>query len=267
MPSNDTIAAISTAPGRGGIGIVRLSGPEAVEIAGKLCRFRHPLAPGHARFGHLIEATGATLDEVVATFFAAPHSYTTEDVVELALHGAPVLLDQALRLAITHGARLAAAGEFTERAFPRRPARPHPGRGRQRPHLGPHARAGSRRCRAARRLDRPCHRAGPAAPHRPHRGARSRSRLRRRRSRPAARRNYLRPDRGHLHSVTPPRRDRSLWAHVARGFLAGDRGRAQCGQIVALQRAARACPGHRHRAARHHARSHYGVPRHRRNPG
>ncbi|HEY2039299.1 MAG TPA: tRNA uridine-5-carboxymethylaminomethyl(34) synthesis GTPase MnmE [Edaphobacter sp.] len=114
----DTIAAISTPPGRGGIGIVRLSGRRARTIAEDLVRLAHPLEPGRARFGHMIDAaTGDVLDEIIVTFFAAPHSYTSEDVVEIAMHGSPVLLRYALEHATEAGARLAEPGEFTERAF------------------------------------------------------------------------------------------------------------------------------------------------------
>jgi tRNA modification GTPase len=113
----DTIVAISTPPGRGGIGIVRLSGPDAQRIVAPMLRLRHPLAAGHARFGALLDAEGGTLDEIVATFFAAPRSYTGEDIVEIAAHGAPVVLEAIVQQAITQGARLANPGEFTERAF------------------------------------------------------------------------------------------------------------------------------------------------------
>ena len=117
-PANDTIVAISTPPGRGGIGIVRLSGPEARGIAEPLLRLRHPLAPGRARFAEILDAaTGAVLDEAVVTWFAAPNSYTSEDVVEIAAHGSPVLLDALLRQCVNQGARLAEPGEFTQRAF------------------------------------------------------------------------------------------------------------------------------------------------------
>jgi len=121
--TNDTIVAISTPPGRGGIGIVRLSGPEARAIAEGLVRLRRPLEPGRARFAEVLEGTdgesapGAVLDEAVVTWFRAPHSYTSEDVVEIAGHGAPVLLDALLRQCVARGARLAEPGEFTQRAF------------------------------------------------------------------------------------------------------------------------------------------------------
>jgi tRNA modification GTPase len=114
----ETIVAISTPAGRGGIGVVRLSGPLAREIAAPLLRLRHELAAGRARFGEVIDAvSGAVLDEAVATYFAAPHSYTGEDVVEIAMHGSPVLLDYVVRQCCVGGARLAEPGEFTQRAF------------------------------------------------------------------------------------------------------------------------------------------------------
>lgn len=113
----DTIVAISTPPGRGGIGIVRLSGPQAREIAASLCRLRHPLVAGKARFAELLDDAGEVLDEGLLTLFAAPHSYTSEDVVEVSAHGAPVLLDFLVRACVARGARLAEPGEFTQRAF------------------------------------------------------------------------------------------------------------------------------------------------------
>jgi tRNA modification GTPase len=115
--NDDTIVAISTPPGRGGIGIVRLSGPDARTIAEPLLRLRNPLAPAQARFAQVIDTEGETLDEAVVTWFAAPASYTTEDIVEIASHGSPVLLDYLLRQCISRGARLAEPGEFTQRAF------------------------------------------------------------------------------------------------------------------------------------------------------
>lgn len=116
----DTIAAISTPPGRGGIGIVRLSGPLAAEIAAQLVKLRQPLEPMRARLADVLDAEGAggaRIDEAVVTFFAAPHSYTCDDLVEIAAHGSPVVLDMLLRRAIDLGARLAEPGEFTQRAF------------------------------------------------------------------------------------------------------------------------------------------------------
>ena len=113
----DTIVAISTPPGHGGIGIVRLSGPASRAIAEPLLKLRNPLAPAQARFAEVLDLTGEILDEAVVTYFAAPHSYTTEDIVEIAAHGSPVLLDHLLRQCLAAGARLAEPGEFTQRAF------------------------------------------------------------------------------------------------------------------------------------------------------
>jgi tRNA modification GTPase len=116
VPDLETIVAISTPPGRGGIGIVRLSGPEARVIVAPILNLRQPLAHTVARFAEILH-DGAKLDEAVVTYFAAPHSYTSEDVVEIAAHGSPVVLDFLLRYALAHGARLARPGEFTESAF------------------------------------------------------------------------------------------------------------------------------------------------------
>ncbi|HET6208495.1 MAG TPA: tRNA uridine-5-carboxymethylaminomethyl(34) synthesis GTPase MnmE, partial [Terracidiphilus sp.] len=121
-PGSDTIVAVSTPPGRGGIGIVRLSGPLAATIASQLVRLRHPLEHARARLADVLESTNpsaeeAPIDEAVVTFFAAPNSYTAQDLVEIAAHGSPVVLDLLVRRAIALGARLAEPGEFTERAF------------------------------------------------------------------------------------------------------------------------------------------------------
>jgi tRNA modification GTPase len=116
----DTIAAVSTPPGRGGIGIVRLSGPQAAAIAEQLVRLHHPLEHARVRVADVLDADNAEaerIDEAVVAFFAAPHSYTAEDLVEIAAHGSPVVLDLLLRRALGLGARLAEPGEFTQRAF------------------------------------------------------------------------------------------------------------------------------------------------------
>ena len=149
MPSvnlDDTIVAIATPPGRGGIGVVRLAGPEAAAIALPMLRLKRHLEPGSAVFGELVEpgARGAgaaareeptllsgrtdrltadpppdrqRIDEVVVTYFAKPHSYTTDDIVEISAHGSPVVLGHIVELALARGARLAEPGEFTMRAF------------------------------------------------------------------------------------------------------------------------------------------------------
>ena len=103
--------------GRGGIGVVRLSGAESLRIAEGMLRAARSLEANRAVFGELMDKDGERLDEVVATYFRAPHSYTREDVVEIAAHGSPVLLEHAVRLAIAAGARLAEPGEFTRRAL------------------------------------------------------------------------------------------------------------------------------------------------------
>jgi tRNA modification GTPase len=116
----ETIAAISTPPGRGGIGIVRLSGPLAASIAVQLVRLRNPLAHGRARFAEIPDGAGEgaeRIDEALVTLFTAPHSYTGEELVEIAAHGSPVVLELLLRRALELGARLAEPGEFTHRAF------------------------------------------------------------------------------------------------------------------------------------------------------
>ncbi len=113
----DTIAAISTPPGRGGIGIVRLSGALAAEIAVQLASLRHPLEPAHARLAEVLDEDGSRIDQALVTLFPAPHSYTGDDLVEIAAHGSPVVLDLLLRRALALGARLAEPGEFTHRAF------------------------------------------------------------------------------------------------------------------------------------------------------
>jgi tRNA modification GTPase len=116
--TNETIVAISTPPGRGGIGIVRLSGPRAVEIATPLLKLRGDLEHARARFAAILDpVTQTKLDEALVTFFAGPHSYTGEDLVEIAAHGSPVILDLLVRNSLAQGARLARPGEFTERAF------------------------------------------------------------------------------------------------------------------------------------------------------
>jgi len=116
--ANETIAAISTPPGRGGIGIVRLSGPHAVEIANALLTLRNPLTHARALFAEIRDPeTQHKLDEAIVTYFTRPNSYTGEDLVEIAAHGSPVVLELLMRLALQRGARLARPGEFTERAF------------------------------------------------------------------------------------------------------------------------------------------------------
>lgn len=116
--AQETIVAISTPPGRGGIGIVRLSGPHALEIAQGLIRATGALEHGRARLAAVVDPeTEGKMDEAMVTYFAKPHSYTGEDLVEIAAHGSPVILELLVRLALRSGSRLARPGEFTERAF------------------------------------------------------------------------------------------------------------------------------------------------------
>jgi tRNA modification GTPase len=161
MNLDDTIVAIATPPGRGGIGVVRLAGPEARKIAEPMLRLNRDLEPGRAIFAEFIEpslrvreegpgqprsgarmqptaqAVGievlsdqapegrkniadagfSRIDEVVVTYFAKPHSYTTDDIVEISAHGSPVVLRHIVELSLAQGARLADPGEFTMRAF------------------------------------------------------------------------------------------------------------------------------------------------------
>src|SRR5579864_5457911 len=136
LPVNldDTIVAIATPPGRGGIGVVRLAGPDAKKIALPMLRLKRDLEPGHAVFGELVEpadehvgtaapgcsaapSAAGRIDEVVVAYFPKPHSYTTDDVVEISAHGSPVILRHIVELAVARGARLAEPGEYTMRAF------------------------------------------------------------------------------------------------------------------------------------------------------
>ncbi|HEY2435408.1 MAG TPA: tRNA uridine-5-carboxymethylaminomethyl(34) synthesis GTPase MnmE [Vicinamibacterales bacterium] len=114
--TEDTIVAIATPPGRGGIGIVRLSGPCASAVA-KALGCAEALEPRRATLSTIVMAGGVAIDEAVVTSFPAPHSYTGDDVVEIAAHGSPVVLRQIVEAAIAAGARLANPGEFTLRAY------------------------------------------------------------------------------------------------------------------------------------------------------
>ena len=119
---NNTIAAISTPAGSAGLGVVRLSGADAIAVAGRVFRPADPartvdkLAGYTAAYGHVYDPDG-DVDECVALVFRAPHSYTGEDVVELSIHGGGYLLQRTLRACLTAGARPAGPGEFTRRAF------------------------------------------------------------------------------------------------------------------------------------------------------
>jgi len=111
----DTIAAIATPSGRGGVGIVRVSGKKVPVIAKKL--LGHLPKARYATFSHFRDATGKTLDQGIALYFPAPHSFTGENVLELQGHGGTVIMDLLLQAVLQSGARLANPGEFSERAF------------------------------------------------------------------------------------------------------------------------------------------------------
>lgn len=115
MAGSDTIAAVATAPGRAAIGIVRISGPLARGIAERIVR--EPLSPRRAVHARFSDEQGRPMDEGLALYFPAPHSYTGEDVLELQGHGGPVVLRTVLECCLRLGARLAEPGEFTRRAF------------------------------------------------------------------------------------------------------------------------------------------------------
>lgn len=113
---DDTIVAIATPPGRGGIGVVRISGPDAARVAQALTGRAAALGPRHATLARIAAADG-TADRAIVTWFPAPHSYTGQDVVEISAHGSPVLLASIVEAATLAGARVAEPGEFTFRAY------------------------------------------------------------------------------------------------------------------------------------------------------
>ena len=115
----DTIAAIATAPGEGGIGIIRISGEKAKDILAKIfVPASGRISPRIFSYGHVKDpASGRVIDEAMAVYMKAPHSYTAEDVAEIQCHGSIVSLRKTLALALANGARLAERGEFTKRAF------------------------------------------------------------------------------------------------------------------------------------------------------
>ena len=117
---DDTIVAIATPPGRGGIGVVRLSGPTAAQVASVMLDQREPVRPRQVTLARVLlggAGESAAIDRVLVTYFRSPGSYTGQDVVEISGHGSPVLLRQIVCAAMRAGARLAEPGEFTLRAF------------------------------------------------------------------------------------------------------------------------------------------------------
>jgi len=115
MPQHETIAAIATPPGTGGIGVLRLSGEKALTIGESLCRSE--INPGLIQFRRFFDAGGELLDHGICLYFKAPHSFSGEDCVEIQAHGGPIVLDMLLERLCELGTRLARPGEFSERAF------------------------------------------------------------------------------------------------------------------------------------------------------
>ena len=115
LSDRNTIAAISTAQGQGGIGIVRLSGNDALKIAKKICSGK--ITPRHVGFHNFQDESQETLDQGIVLYFSSPHSFTGEDVIELQGHGGQAVLESILSLCIKYGAKLAEPGEFTKRAY------------------------------------------------------------------------------------------------------------------------------------------------------
>lgn len=113
----EPIVAVATPYGEGAIGLIRLSGKGVLQIARKFFKTKGEIKPRFAHYGELIDAEGNVLDEGLLVYFKAPHSYTGEDLVEVSLHGNPMILRDALRLFLSAGCRLAEPGEFTKRAF------------------------------------------------------------------------------------------------------------------------------------------------------
>ena len=117
---NSTIVAIATPPGFGGIGVIRLSGKNSLNLVQKLLNPARPISflPNQVSFHHLLHPeTKQIIDDVLITYFKAPHSFTGEDIIEISCHGSPVVLSEVLQLLISFGAQLAQPGEFSLRAF------------------------------------------------------------------------------------------------------------------------------------------------------
>ena len=117
MNDNDTICALATAPG-GAIAIIRISGPQSLEITSSICRNSITAqATNTIRYNHIVTPSGETIDEVMVSVFRHPHSYTGEDCVELSCHGSRYIVQRILDLLVEKGCRMAHPGEYTQRAF------------------------------------------------------------------------------------------------------------------------------------------------------
>ncbi|MBE7027226.1 MAG: tRNA uridine-5-carboxymethylaminomethyl(34) synthesis GTPase MnmE [Ruminococcaceae bacterium] len=118
--SHETIAAIATPVGVGGIGVIRISGDKAFFIADKIFKGKTNLCDAHSHtihYGHIINENGETIDEVMVSVMRAPRTFTAEDTVEISTHGSPLIMQKVLSATLSAGARMATAGEFTRRAF------------------------------------------------------------------------------------------------------------------------------------------------------
>ncbi len=113
--TSDTICAIATPPGQGGIGIVRLSGPACLEIAKSILGFVP--TPRHAHYSNFLNASGVPIEQGIALYFSSPNSFTGEDILELQGHGGSQIIQEVLKSTLEAGARLVRPGEFSERAF------------------------------------------------------------------------------------------------------------------------------------------------------
>src|SRR6187399_125716 len=111
----DTIVALSTPPGVGAIGVIRLSGPLAFTIMNRLFSKDLNVQPSHTLHVGLLKENGEAIDEVVVSLFRGPNSYTGEDVIEVSCHGSPYIQQRVLEACVNHGARVAKPGEFTQR--------------------------------------------------------------------------------------------------------------------------------------------------------
>lgn len=114
---SETISAVATPPGKGGIGVVRLAGPQAHAIARQITHSQATFKPRYAYFKTFYDQHSNVIDQGVLLYFQAPHSFTGDDIVELQAHGGPVVLDSLLKITVHYGARLAQPGEFSQRAF------------------------------------------------------------------------------------------------------------------------------------------------------
>ena len=115
MSSSETICALATPRGNASVGIIRISGPRAIEIANLVTHKK--LTPRYAHFSELFDQNNDVIDQGITIYFPAPNSFTGEDVVELQPHGNPYVCQQIINCVCKHGARQALAGEFSERAF------------------------------------------------------------------------------------------------------------------------------------------------------